>query len=256
VSTLKGIIVKDDPRYDYLENYLRKNGIYTTEAIDEIEKQDFIIFPFKKEIDEEEFDDKFFENLKGNTVIFSGLRKKYLEEKCRKYSLKYYVLMEDKSVSIMNAIPTSEGVIANIIDDTTKTIYNMSILIIGYGVCGQDLARRLKALDANVSTLVRSEEKEYLARTRGITPVFAEKLNNQKYDVIVNTVPDKILTKEQINKFKDSLIIDIASIPHGFDVEYMKKIGANYKLILGIPGKYAVEYAGEILAKKICERMI
>ena len=244
---MKGIILKDDARYYHTENYLRSQGHIFYELDTPPENLDFVIFPFMKEIDKSIYSDSFFAMLTKEALIFSGVRNAYITEKCEGHKLRYYVLMEDRGIALKNAIPTSEGVIAYLITNRRSTVANSRVLIIGYGVCGRDLSKRLRALGANVYTLVRNREKESAAYADSITPIYLDGLFKSAFDVIINTVPGRVLTDEMLEKTKGALLIDIASKPYGFDMELAKKFNEKSSLLPGIPGRYAVMTAGEIL---------
>ena len=160
-------------------------------------------------------------------------------------------MMEDTGVAIKNAVPTSEGVISYLIDNRIKTISNSQILVIGYGICGRDLAKKLKALGANVYALVRNREKECEAHSDAIKPIYFDAVFNSCFDVIINTVPQQILTNDNLDKTQEALLIDISSKPYGFNIEYARQLNKKSALIQGIPGKYAVQTAGEILGEYI-----
>lgn len=252
---LRGLIIKDDDRYDYVSSYLKEHEVIIDAGAENIQDLDFILFPFKEDINSEKYNNRFFESLSKNTLLFSGVRNKFLDKMSEIYNLDYLPLMEDKSVSLMNAIPTSEGVISHIIQNTKMPVFDSKILVIGYGVCGQDLCKRLSGLNANVYSLVRNEIKEARAIGNGVKPVYIEDIYNHSFDVIVNTVPNKVLERDHIEKFKESLIIDISSKPHGFDVEFVESINENFVILSSIPSKCAVKFAGDILAKNIYRKV-
>jgi len=247
---LKGIILKDDRRYDYTEKYLETKGYIFNENI-QPKNLDFIIFPFNKMVDQGVYNDAYFGGLGGAVQIFSGVRNDFLAKQCEKYALKYNVMMEDAGVVAKNAVPTSEGVIAYIVQNMVTTISDSHVLVVGYGNCGRDLSKRLKCLGANVYTLVRNKEKENLAYEDAINPIYMEKLFLRDYDVIVNTVPSTVLTDEMLKMTNGTLLIDIASKPYGFNMELAKILNEKSDLLSGIPGKYAIKTAGEILGKYV-----
>jgi len=251
-SALKGIIIKDDDRYQHSENYLKNCGHIFCKTNEPPENLDFIVFPFKEAIDNSIYDDRFFKALRSNIVIFSGVRNAYIANKCKENKLEYYVLTEDCSVAIKNAVPTSEGVIAYLITNRINTVANSRVLVIGYGICGRDLSKRMRALGANVYAVVRNREKESLAYVDSVTPLYLDEFSeNINFDIVINTVPKCILTNEMLDKLQGAIMIDIASKPHGFDIEYAKKLNKKSELLLGIPGKYAKRTAGEILGEHI-----
>lgn len=249
---MQGIILKDDARYHHTENYLTNCGHTFCTVNTTPESLDFVVFPFMGNIDYSVFNDFFFASLTSDTLIFSGVRNAYIAGKCKEYGLAYHVLTDERAVAIKNAVPTSEGVIAYLITNRINTVSNSRVLIIGYGVCGRDLSKRLKALGADVYALVRSREKESAAYTDSISPIYMGKLfEGPTFDIIINTVPELVLTNDMLDKTQGAMLIDIASKPYGFDMEYAKKINSKSALLPGIPGKYAVQTAGEILGEYI-----
>jgi dipicolinate synthase subunit A len=250
-DALRGIILKDDARYDHTENYLRNIGHVFLEIDTPPDNLNFVIFPFMREIDESIFNDRYFAELRNSTLIFSGVRNTYVAQMCTEYGLSYYAIMEDRGIALKNAVPTSEGVIAYLITNRTRVLANSRVLIIGYGVCGRDLSKRLKALGAEVSALVRSRVKECETYGDSIKPIYFPDLFNSTFDIIINTVPERVLTDEMLDRTENALLIDIASKPYGFDIEYAKKLNDKSTLLPGIPGKTAVRTAGEIIGEYI-----
>jgi len=241
---LRGIILKDNKRYDYTESYLKEHGHEFHDKIAPIEDIEFIVFPFMREVDCAVYNDTFFKALKPNSIIFSGVRNAYLAEMCKRYNLRYYAMAIAKSVQIKNATPTSEGVIAHLITHRIDTILGSRILVIGYGNCGSDLAKKLRRLGAHVSALVRNKDKEDAAHSDNVQPIYLDTLIDAlDYDVIINTVPERIFTNEMVDR-TDALIIDISSKPYGFE-------DGIATILPSIPGKYAVRSAGFILGEYI-----
>ena len=74
------------------------------------------------------------------------------------------------------------------------------------------------------------------------------------FDVIFNTVPARLFDKEVIEMLpKSVLLIDLASVPGGVDFVAAKEKGINAVWALSLPGKYAPETAGKIIADTLCE---
>jgi dipicolinate synthase subunit A len=247
-----GMILIDDRRYAHTKNYLKGKGHIFCEADTPSENLDFMIFPFADETDENMYDNAYFAAARPGTAVFSGIRNTYLEQKCLENGLAYHVMMDNSQIAAKNAVPTSEGVIAYLVANREMTIAAGRMLVIGYGICGSDLARRLKGLDADVYALVRNRERELLAKGDGVTPVYLHGLFEHGFDVIVNTVPRRVLTDEMVRRLGGSvLLIDIASKPYGFDMALARSLNEKSALLPGIPGKYAVKTSGEILGQYI-----
>ena len=148
-------------------------------------------------------------------------------------------LLNDEELTILNAISTAEGTIEVIMRETIKTIYNSNILVMGYGRIGKILVDRLQGLKANVFCSARGKDLTWI-NTYGANAVKYDELNENlhRFDIIINTVPVMLLSKERLQFVKnDALLIDVASNPGGIDFEEAKKLGIKTLWELGIPGK-------------------
>ena len=249
---MDGVIIFDDARYKYTKKYLQDKGhvfhdpdtTYTWPALD------FIIFPFKDPVDQKRYSDSFFAELNKDVQIFSGIRSSYLTQKCGAHSLKYNVMMEDTGTAVKNAVPTSEGVLAFLVQNMERTIAASRILVVGYGICGRDLSLRLKALGANVHALVRNWEKQSIAMADGVTPLYQQQLHGS-FDAVINTVPSTVLSNSCIGGLAPALFVEIASAPYGFDMEEAKRYNSRSAILPGIPGKYAIKTAGQTLGEYV-----
>ena len=246
-----GMILIDDRRYAHTKNYLKATGHIFCEADTPSQNLDFMIFPFANGINEKLYNHAYFAATKPNVAVFSGIRNEYLSQMCLEYGLTYHVMMDDGEIAKKNAVPTSEGVIKYLVTNRESTIAGSRMLVIGYGICGSDLARKLSALRADVYALVRNREKEILAQNDNVMPIYLHELFAQNFDVIVNTVPQTVLTDEMVRRLSGTLLVDIASKPYGFDMKLAQDLNEKSALLPGIPGKYAVKTSGEILGQYI-----
>ena len=120
-----------------------------------------------------------------------------------------------------NTVPTAEGAIQLAMENMPITIHACRALVIGYGRVGRLLADRLRGLGAFVSVAARRYEQLAWAEADGCT---VQRLGDMGgwlcgYDLIVNTVPARVLTEELLSDLKAScLVIDVASKPGGADV--------------------------------------
>jgi len=252
---LRGIIIKDDKRYDHTQSYLERAGHVFCGHEAAAQSLDFVIFPFAAEVDKTTYNVDFFAALRSDTLIFSGIKHDWIDKNCRLLGLCYHVLMESRDVAAKNAVPTSEGVLAYLINNRDETIAGSRVLVVGYGICGRDLARRLGGLGADVTTLVRRELKEQEAQSDGFHAIYAAQFDTESYDIIINTVPQTILTPPMLEGRDGTLFIDIASKPYGLDMDVCKRLNPLSALLSGIPGKHAVKTAGEILGEHIRQVM-
>ena len=126
------------------------------------------------------------------------------------------------------------------------------ILICGFGRIGKLLARKLKALGADVTVSARKPRDLELARILGYRRVttgsFADAL--AQYDGIVNTVPAPVIGPEQLQFVRrDCALLELASLPGGFCAQAQALPG--YCAARGLPGKYAPEAAAAIIRSAI-----
>lgn len=153
------------------------------------------------------------------------------------------------------------------------TIQKSRCLIIGFGRCGEALAEKLSALEAEVTIMARSEEARNKGafcgyQTRDMFGKESEeessyrKAKKMDYDFIFNTVPAMIMDKSVLEDMLEGkkkeeypIIIDISSTPGGVDFEFCREMSVKAGLYLGIPGKYAPETAGVILSEAVLERL-
>ena len=247
---MKGFVVKDDVRYEYVQRFLaaKGHGICLRHPPEEL---DFIIFPFMDKVDSTTYNESFFSNLRQTTHVFSGTHCTYLDKMCAKHGLQYHVMLEDVGVATKNAVATSEGVIAHIITDSDCILQGAEVLVVGYGKCGRDLARRLNALNANVCALVRNSEKEAMAWADGVKPIYLSQFNDKHFDVVVNTIPNVVLAAETLEHRQNTLFLDIASKPYGFNMTQVRTVSAKSAILPGLPGKYAAKTSGQILGEYV-----
>ncbi|WP_026962054.1 dipicolinate synthase subunit DpsA [Alicyclobacillus herbarius] len=196
-----------------------------------------------------------FRSAKPGTFVFSGIARPVLEEWCQNAGLRLVKLMELDEVAILNSIPTAEGAIALAMQHTDITLHGAGVVVVGFGRCGQTLARTLAALGAKVRVAARSTA--HLARIveMGLEPVAMDRLAAavQDADVVFNTVPAPILTAEVLKVMRrEAVIIDIASKPGGTDFRYAERRGMKAILTPSLPGLVAPKTAGRIIAGTLC----
>ncbi len=240
-----------DERQIAISNYLSGQG-HTKVEYSEINSADVIVLPFNTLTTSTRIDSINLNNLKPEVKVFTGITDKALKENFSENSIALIEFMNFKEIIIANSIPTAEGVLYYLLSEMKRTIYNSQILVIGYGVCGSEISQKLIALNANVDILEVSDEKKALAKLRMLKTIDLNVLSEKRYDAIINTVPMKVLNEDQLQDInKDTLILDIASSPFGFDSEILEGLGIPYKRILGLPSRFGVEYSGEMLGEFI-----
>lgn len=117
------------------------------------------------------------------------------------------------------------------------------VLVIGWGRIGKCLARLLKQLDAAVTIAARKESDRTMLGALGFDSIGPDQIDSRQYKVIFNTVPAMVLPQCPGNALK----IELASVPGigGKDVLQAK----------GLPGKYAPETSGILIARTVLEKL-
>lgn len=151
-------------------------------------------------------------------------------------------IMKREELVILNTIATAEGAIEVAIRNTDTILLGSKVLVLGFGRVGKVVARKFYEMCAKVTCAARRKTDLAWIRAFGYDDVDIYSLgkNLNKYDIIINTVPQMIINKD-IMKYmkKDVLMIDLASTPGGINREDAKEL--NLKLIwaLALPGKVA-----------------
>lgn len=177
--------------------------------------------------------------------------------------LKFYEYMADDATAYKNSVATAEGVIAETIIRSDININGSNCLITGYGRCARIIADRFKALNSNVTIIERIGHKRAQARAYGYNAIDFNPDNSSdyyndfnKYDYVINTVPQMVVDKHMLERFNRNVtIIDIASKPGGVDYDYCKKNNINAVNALGLPGKYSPKTSAGILYEVISDKL-
>lgn len=199
--------------------------------------------------------EQHFASLRPGTFVFSGIARPLLRHYCDQYELRLVKLMELDEVAILNSIPTAEGAIALAMENTDITIHGSQTAVLGFGRCGQTLARTLAGMGAKVR--IGARQAAHMARIRemgleafGISEI-AEYVGDA--EIIFNTIPEVILSAAVLALLpKDVVVIDIASKPGGTDFRYAERHGMKAILAPSLPGLVAPRTAGQIIAKTLC----
>jgi len=195
--------------------------------------------------------DAHLTNLPKSSRVYTGMAKPYLKKMCSDLQVELVELLDRDEVAIYNSIPTAEGTIMMVIQNTDFTIHGSTTAVLGFGRTGITLARTFQALGAKVK--VGARKPEHIARIyeMGFDPFHMEQLVNhvQDVDLLINTVPHLVVTAKVIaNMPQHGLIIDLASKPGGTDFRYAEKRGIKALLAPGLPGIVAPKTAGIIIA--------
>lgn len=177
---------------------------------------------------------------------------------------------EDETLQIQNAYITAEGALMTAMELTDRTIRGSRMALIGYGRIGQMLGRMLTSMGADVTVYARRSDALAWAESDGChtapLPVSRGDTRPERtqavrslcdgFDVIFNTVPARILGREEWRLMaRNTLWIELASAPGGVDPEAARsateKTGLRVVWAPSLPGRYAPTSAGAYIARWI-----
>jgi len=198
--------------------------------------------------------DDWFSQLNRSALIFTGMMNDYLDNITKKHDLELIPLLDRDDVAIYNSIPTAEGTIMMAMRHTDFTIHSSRVIVAGFGRVGHTVANKFSALGAKVSVAASSIHDLARITEMGLKAIPLNQLHQftDYCDVLINTIPAKVIKKESIQQLPShALIFDLASIPGGTDFKYAEQRGIKAILAKSLPGVVAPKTAGRILADVI-----
>lgn len=269
------LILGGDNRSLYLGEYLENQGFKVcyyafnhTECYNSLEEamnsSDVIVLPlpFTKDrltLNAPLFDDKVVISdivalLSNKKMVFGGQLPKSFCEELESRDCPYcdYFLLDE--LAIYNAVPTAEGVVQVLIEELPITIHGMKCGILGYGRVGKVLANTLSSLGAKVTVFARKQSAfaEIYASSMEYKHFDVLSTESNDFDVVINTVPVKVLGDAQLSKLNpDCILVEVASAPFGIDFQSAKEKAFKVIKAGSLPGKVAPKTAGEIIGRSI-----
>lgn len=247
-----------DKRNNYIANSLLDMGHNVNEF--DFEKNngsegDIFIFSPAKKFDLKELGK--IQNLPTNTVVFGGNLAEGIKLELNKKKIKFINLLNDENFVIKNAKLTAEGVLALVIGCGEKSIFENKVLILGSGRVGLAAASLFNKIKINADFAIFHENKLSVASFYCENVVFKDDLPKKigDYDIIINTVPAKILDDEILNKInKKASILEIASV-NCLNTDLLKFYTFKYILAPALPMVYSAETAGKFMLDSILKQL-
>ena len=186
--------------------------------------------------------------------LIAGSIKEEILEIAKENNIQVTDMIKNEKLAILNSISTAEGAIEVAIRETDNIIHRSNVLILGFGRIGKVLAKKLQGLSANVTCAARKQDDFAWINAYGYNSININEMGKEleQFDIIFNTVPHLILTKEKIEKKKKKcVLIELASRPGGID----RKEAENHKIkivdALALPGKVAPITTAEFMKEAI-----
>ena len=240
------VIELKDTRMVYLEKILVQNGysVIDYRAFDGSRSAIYVFSPARR------FKEDELAFLAKNSIIYAGNIDERGKEVLRSRGIAHVNMLKDEIFAYENAIYTAEAALMLIIRNTSKSVYDMNMLIMGYGRVGKAMAQLLNSLGVRFAVAARNYVERAAARlttddVRDLSTSF------EGVDVIVNTIPAEIVAAEMLLSIrKECYILELASM-NVLDAEEAEKLELKYDIALGLPGKFTPESAGKSLAGAI-----
>lgn len=191
------------------------------------------------------------------SVFYHGMPASF-EEQLKEQDCKLYNLADVTGFCKENACLTAEGLLSEVIRYTPFSLLNTTILLIGYGKCGDAIGTLFSSLNTRIYVLEQDISKQLEAEKRGLLALSnSEKRTLLPHcDIVLNTVPNPVLTEQELKLLPGNChIFDIASAPFGFSSDVTLEYALPYFRLPGLPGKFSPKSAGIVTGKTI-ERMI
>ena len=200
--------------------------------------------------------DDFLSFLRPGQMLFGANLPQKVRDYCSKHFVGFFDFMDDEEIAAKNAVATAEGAVCEAIAHSPVNLEGSSCLLAGYGRCGRVLAKKLKALGAEIIILESDPARQNLAKKEGFFCIQSHALSRflEENPVLFffNTAPCPIFGEKILEKtHPDITIIDIASAPGGTDFDYCHKTGKTALLCPGLPGKYAPKTSAQILCSAV-----
>lgn len=194
--------------------------------------------------------DRAFRHAPSGLPVLTGIVTPHLA--CIALQCRLSSMLEREEMARPLAEATAEGAVAEAVRLYGGLLCGASTLVIGYGRIGRALAWRLTALGLSVTVMNRGAQRADRAREHGFTVADWSQLTAAAAaaDLIFNTAPAPVLKRERLRWLKkDALIIDLAAAPGGTDFTACAELGLKAVLAGGLPGRYAPDFCGGVMAE-------
>ncbi len=246
---MKFCVFGDDARQRKIIELYKCRGIEVLET-EQVDLADVIIFPTPLHKEGSAF--RALAAKGHNGLFFAGAISP--EEENIGRDLKLFDYTKEESFSLLNALPSAEGALLRIMLWQKKVLQGSAIAILGYGRIAKQLARMLFSLGCDISIFARREDSRAEAEATGLKAFDYDQLRVMLplNEVIVNTVPSKVIGKDDLSCLKtDTYLLDLASAPGGISISEAESLGFAIEWIPGLPALYSPNTAAEYVIRTI-----
>lgn len=204
---------------------------------------------------------EFLSLLRPGTVLLCGMLPQERCDEAEEKGITVYDYYDSEEVKRRNAVLTAEGALSIAMQELPIALAEVRAAVVGCGRIGNELCKMLRAMGAKVTAVARRAESLTAAGALGCETVLmdADALRSltRGYDVVFTTVPSRIFTAEilwgagLLSYGRKTLYVDLSSSPGSFDPAAAREYGIRLLWALSLPGKYAPDSAGGVLADRI-----
>ncbi len=190
----------------------------------------------------------------GGKTFIAGSIKPEVYQMAEEKDITILDIIKREELAVLNAISTAEGAIQIAINETPKNLHGNNVLVLGFGRIGKVLSKMLDGIGAKVACEARKTTDLAWIKAYGYEPINLIELkeNLNRFDIIINTIPYIVLTKDMLQEVKkDALIIDLASNPGGVDRQAIKELGIKFNWALSLPGKVSPLTSAEFMKETL-----
>ncbi len=201
-----------DQRNKIVKSNLFKLGFETFELAqkDKANAEDVFVFSPAKRWSKQEIDD-----LTPKITLFCGKIDEIFAKTLKDKNIKHINFLDDEIFAIKNANLTAEGVLALLLKHSPKSIFENKILIFGFGRISKALAILFLKLGIHfeiASFSKKSFEESFFVSNKNFFGFDFVK-DIEKFDVFVNTRPEKFLDESILTKIQpNALFLETASV--------------------------------------------
>lgn len=163
--------------------------------------------------------------------------------------LRWVNLWKDERLLRENAYLTAEAAVATAMR-RCGGVRGRKSAVIGYGRIGGALVEILKHMGAEVTLYSRTEEKRRKAREAGAVALDMGEIEGRigGAELIFTTPPAQVLDEGRLARVsREAVLIDLASVPYGFDLERAREMGLQAYREPGLPGRYCPLSAARVI---------
>lgn len=204
---------------------------------------------------------EFLSLLRPHTVLLCGMLPKEYADAATARGITVYDYYDSEEVKRRNAVLTAEGALSIAMQELPIALCEVRAAVVGCGRIGNELCKMLRAMEARVTAVARRRESLTFAESIGCETALmdTEALRSltRGYDVVFTTVPSRIFTSDilcnagLLSYGRKPLYVDLSSAPGSFDPAAAREYGIRLLWALSLPGKYAPDSAGGVLADRI-----